>query len=789
MSRQRSGQVWHDWSKLYGATLAGQAISGVRTLVVAGLLGPQQFGLWKSLQLVLSYSTWSDLGALRGLGRQVPLLRGEGRLAEAERVQRTAWTQLLGLTAAVTLALLAAGAWSSDSVLGSGLLFVAPVVLSTRVLFFFFELTNAQRAFGLKSRAVSILAVTDGLLAPLASWVGGVWLFMCSITATNVVVIGYLAVKLSFPWRLSWRLSDMTALSLVGFPIVIAGFVFELLRTVDRFVIVTFLGTEAVGYYGLAMIVFEMAVTVPVLFGQVMLPHMAEQFGRQGESTRLFDEAERVIVTVNRFLPFLLAVGWLILPSATRVLLPAYAPGTPAARILLWAPVFVTVPSIVSVVLITLRRCDVLILLHGAALVVAGLLCFGAVTAGFGVTGVAAAMVIAYGASAVSTFLVAGHLCRRGVTPLLRKLARVYQPVIIALAGAIVMEHGILTLPALARAGAAVVGLAALGATAMWCKYRWRCATAPAASAAVDRGSSDREPLVSVVLPVRNGADCIAAAVGSILGQTYTSIELMVVDDCSDDATPDILAGISNPRLRVVRLERNIGVTAARNAGIRASTGVFVAAMDADDLSHPERIARQVEFLHRHPDYVMVSCAFDCVDSAGRVLDRVCPPARDEAIRRLLVRANPFAHSAVMLRRDALEGVGLYDEAMRYAEDYDLYFRLAHRGKLGTLPEVLHQIRVHSESQTQQLENRICYYDVLARARAIARGQYPWRDFRHLLPTAVSMLVPLRVKRWRRSRWHASYSYYRRPAVEVRPTADSPGPSELPTLNGKDCAG
>jgi GT2 family glycosyltransferase len=151
----------------------------------------------------------------------------------------------------------------------------------------------------------------------------------------------------------------------------------------------------------------------------------------------------------------------------------------------------------------------------------------------------------------------------------------------------------------------------------------------------------------------------------------------------------------------------------------------------------------------------------------------VYPPTDYGTIRCLLIRANPFAQSAIMVRRDAIETVGLYDEAIHYAEDYDLYLRLAQHWKLASVPEVLHQIRVHPASQTQRLENRICYFDMVARVRAIIRGQYPLSSLRHLVPTAGSMIVPLWLKRLRR-RWRGDrYSYYRRPSTDPTWSGDA----------------
>lgn len=478
MSRDRSGQVWRAWLTLYGTTLAGQAITSVRWWVVAALLGPQQFGLWKSLQLALSYTVWTDLGALRGLGCQMPLFRGEGRVAEAEVVQSSAWTLLLIPTTLVSLGLVATGAWISDSSVGHGVMLISPVLLTTRVLYYFLELANAQKNFALKSRGIIGLAVVDAVLAPLASWWGGLWLFMWSVTATNALVIAYLTVKLSFSWHVSWRPADLLSVSAVGFPIAIAGFAFETLRTVDRLVIVTSIGTDAVGYYGLAMMVFDIAVMVPMLFGQVMLPHVAERFGREQDKAGLFYEAEQVIVTVNRFLPFLLAVGCLLLPAVTGALLPAYMPGIKAARILVWAALFVTVHSMISVVLITLRHRASLVALNVTALVVGGLVCIGAVKAGLGIDGVAAAMCATYGLAAVAEFLLTGWICGGRIPRLSRDLVAIFVPG----GAAVAFEYLLAMQPVLVKASAAVVTLGMVGALAGRSLYAMQLGSADSAS-------------------------------------------------------------------------------------------------------------------------------------------------------------------------------------------------------------------------------------------------------------------------------------------------------------------
>jgi O-antigen/teichoic acid export membrane protein/SAM-dependent methyltransferase len=441
MSGERSGQVWRDWLTVYGATLVAQAVQGVRSLAVAGLLGPQQFGLWKSLQLILFYSSWTDLGARRAVGRQIPFLRGAGQASASVGAQQAAWLLTLIPTVMVALALLFADHFTGDVTLARGLMVFAPVLLTTRVLVYLFEIANAEKAFAVRARGVIWLALLDGALAPLASWWGGVWLFMWSVTLVNAVITVYLARGLSFSARLAWSMPDLRQTMAIGLPITASAFAFDLLKTLDRTVIVALMGTESVGYYGLAMVLFEITSAVPLLFGQVLLPHLVERFGKDGDSDAVFRAAERIIRIVSAFLPVFLLVGWLLLPTATVWVLPAYVPGVEAARVLLWATVFLTVHAIASVVLVALRHLGVLVVLNGAGIVIGGGLCLVAAHAGFGITGVATAMVLTYGLIAAGTFVLAGTACQRSRLELIGTYAWIHVPMAFGVGAGLLLEQ------------------------------------------------------------------------------------------------------------------------------------------------------------------------------------------------------------------------------------------------------------------------------------------------------------------------------------------------------------
>jgi glycosyltransferase involved in cell wall biosynthesis len=200
-------------------------------------------------------------------------------------------------------------------------------------------------------------------------------------------------------------------------------------------------------------------------------------------------------------------------------------------------------------------------------------------------------------------------------------------------------------------------------------------------------------PLVSVVLPVYNGAGTIARAVESILSQSYRNFEFLIINDGSTDGTQRLLEAFQDPRICAYQQE-NRGLVASLNRGITESRGKYIARIDADDEALPERLERQVAFLERHPRVAVVGSAVMVVyeDGTRRLRRR---PLDNAAIVRNIVRICPFCHSSVMMRKSSLGRVGLYDPAkdgskQLLVEDYDLWVRMIEaRYELANLPDVL----------------------------------------------------------------------------------------------------
>ena len=212
---------------------------------------------------------------------------------------------------------------------------------------------------------------------------------------------------------------------------------------------------------------------------------------------------------------------------------------------------------------------------------------------------------------------------------------------------------------------------------------------------------SAADPRVSVFMPVYNGEPFLAASIDSVLTQTLTDLELVIVENGSTDGSRDTArdACRRDPRVRLIEHARPLGIVGAGNAAVAAARAALVARQDQDDLSHPRRLERQVACLDRAPDAVAVGTLCDCVNAAGR---RVRPRDRWRLVGRRVIP--PFAHGSVCMRRSAFDRVGGYRNGTHHWEDVDLFLRLVQVGPILVLPDALYRYRFHASSVTASTE-------------------------------------------------------------------------------------
>jgi hypothetical protein len=205
-------------------------------------------------------------------------------------------------------------------------------------------------------------------------------------------------------------------------------------------------------------------------------------------------------------------------------------------------------------------------------------------------------------------------------------------------------------------------------------------------------------PRVSVLMAAFNAAGFIRESIESILAQTYRDFEFMIVDDGSTDESAAIAQSYRDPRIIVLRNERNVGLTASLNRGLRAAAGELIARQDADDISDPQRLELEVEALATHPNVALVGTQAKVMDADGASLGELRMPIDPLSIRWAQMFDNCFIHSAVMFRRSVALELGGYDEAFRISQDYALWSRIMRGHDTMNLDEKLLSLRVHASS-------------------------------------------------------------------------------------------
>lgn len=206
-------------------------------------------------------------------------------------------------------------------------------------------------------------------------------------------------------------------------------------------------------------------------------------------------------------------------------------------------------------------------------------------------------------------------------------------------------------------------------------------------------------PYVSVVMSVHNGEEFLEEAMESILNQTYRDFEFIILDDDSTDRSPEIIKTFAeqDKRIRVVTNEANLGLTKALNKGISLASGKYLARMDADDISYPQRLAKQVQFLEKYPEIGLLGSAVQVVHGDGVFGPIITNPETHNLIKWALCYYCPLVHPSAMVRYE-LFSTESYLEDRKYSQDYDLWTRLIWHTKAANLQDVLLQLRKHRKS-------------------------------------------------------------------------------------------
>lgn len=228
-------------------------------------------------------------------------------------------------------------------------------------------------------------------------------------------------------------------------------------------------------------------------------------------------------------------------------------------------------------------------------------------------------------------------------------------------------------------------------------------------------------PKVSVLMPVyKTNEKYLREAIESILNQTFTDFEFLILDDCPEDSRENIVKSYKDKRIKYFQNEKNLGITPSRNKLIQLASGEYLAIFDHDDISLPQRLEKQVSYLDANPEVGVVASWIKEFPK-----NKILPySTNDDEIKLSLVKHCAIPHSASMIRKSVLDSNGLsYEESFTPSEDYGLWCRLIGVTKFHNLPEVLFLYRKHDNNTSKKQRNKMKQATI--RIQAIIEEKYP----------------------------------------------------------------
>ena len=204
-----------------------------------------------------------------------------------------------------------------------------------------------------------------------------------------------------------------------------------------------------------------------------------------------------------------------------------------------------------------------------------------------------------------------------------------------------------------------------------------------------------------------NAASTIQKSVNSIIGQTFTNWELVVVDNCSTDDSLTVVKNLDDDRIKIIALDKNHGRTPALAIALENARADFVAILDADDISSQDRLQQQFDFLTNNPNILVVGSWYRNIDQHGNLINEVKTPTASVDVMRQMASDNPIVNSSAMFRAESARAVGGYNQKYLYAQDFALWLALAKVGEFAILPKFLTDIRRVTSSLSSISSNNL----------------------------------------------------------------------------------
>ncbi len=424
-------RVIQDTVRYAASMVLAQFVLFVGGFAIARFLGPTHYGLWNGLQLILQYASYSQLGIVNALNRELPLRRGKGELAQAERVR----SATLG-TVLVTALVAGAGILAYSMIATSrhsplvilGLRFVGLLVILQQIYGYSEICFRTNHEFGIVGKLRLFRTVLEVSLAVLLTYAfdlaGRLW----AATLTFIVILAYIFRRHPVPFRPAFDPKGATKLITIGFPIMLVGLVSGVYQSIDRVLILAFLDPTHLGYYAIGLTAASVLGILPGVVGEILYPRFAERYGATNSPSQLKEYVLTPTYLLAHLLPLFQGTIYLLIPYVILTALPKYALAIRPARILVMGSFFFAVAGFASDFLNTINKQAMNLMAQIASLAIAISSTYAVLRLGWGIQGVAVATVLT--SLFYSLGLLGYVLLRHFATPLdsLKTLWNLYLP-------------------------------------------------------------------------------------------------------------------------------------------------------------------------------------------------------------------------------------------------------------------------------------------------------------------------------------------------------------------------
>lgn len=413
------------------AMYSSRLLSFICKIIIARLLGPGDYGLWSMLALILLYGNFLDLGLVYALVKQVPFYRGKGQIQEINVIRSTIFASITLISTIVGIAILTFysiyfGKYGNNLSLTISLLSL--VLILQQAKNYFLSYFVAEKNFQAVSLLIICLAFLNAILTISLvikfSLVG----LPLGLAFGYFLVLLYIFYKYRPTFKFYIDTKKLLTLLKIGFPIMLIAINYAIFFTIDRVLIFKYMGKENLGYYGIASALNGLLILFPASLGVMIFPRLSEKFGAEGEAKNLKESIYMPTIMLSYFMPILLGIIYLLLPTAVKIFIPQYLPGVNAGKIALMGIMFLSTSLFAQKFLIVINKqvhCLFIILF---ALLLKIVIIYIFITRQMGIEGVALAANIVYFVFSAFIIMYASYYYKNNLLESVKYLIKIYLP-------------------------------------------------------------------------------------------------------------------------------------------------------------------------------------------------------------------------------------------------------------------------------------------------------------------------------------------------------------------------